>query len=354
VAAVVVTLMAIQVPANAAVVNGTSITQATLNADLSAIANSPDYQCYLNANQAVLSNGQSTLPPIHGAGGNTGAYSMPFVIHTLDQSITEQVVFQLAAERNTVITTADTANAKTDLTSAINSTLSAVTGSQFACQGVTADSIYASLPPSFVDDIVHVQAASEAIASSEPGSGVTTADIQRYFDAHRKALATTCVTLIPSSTQAAAQQIVDQVHSGTDFGTLAAQAGNAQQGCSNAAASQVIADVADVPVGEISGVINYPSSGQYLVVQVNQRTPASLPAAANVVRGLLLQHGQPGAEAAILAATHRAEVAVNPQYGRWTPASATIGIVEPLTPPASSVLNPAANEAYPPNTPPGG
>ena len=54
------------VPSNAATVNGVSISQQQVNSDLNAIAHSPDYQCFLNAEEAVATGGQTALPPIDG------------------------------------------------------------------------------------------------------------------------------------------------------------------------------------------------------------------------------------------------------------------------------------------------
>jgi hypothetical protein len=44
---------ALAVPTKAATVNGAVISQQTLNSDVSAIAGSAYYQCYLNAQEAI-------------------------------------------------------------------------------------------------------------------------------------------------------------------------------------------------------------------------------------------------------------------------------------------------------------
>ena len=65
----VVAWAALAVPTNAAVVNGSAISQASLNADIHAIAGSAEYQCYLNSEAYLSSNGsQVGLPPVTGAG----------------------------------------------------------------------------------------------------------------------------------------------------------------------------------------------------------------------------------------------------------------------------------------------
>ena len=64
---------AFSIPSNAATVNGTNISQQDLNSDVSAIANSAYYQCYLNSEEYLSSEGSEEAPPVLGAG--TGQYA---------------------------------------------------------------------------------------------------------------------------------------------------------------------------------------------------------------------------------------------------------------------------------------
>ena len=57
---------AFTIPKNAATVHGTAVTQNQLNADVTAIAKSPDYQCYLNAQAYLESMGQQITAPVVG------------------------------------------------------------------------------------------------------------------------------------------------------------------------------------------------------------------------------------------------------------------------------------------------
>jgi len=54
---------AFSVPSNAATVNGATISQHDLNSDVNAIAGSEYYQCYLNSEAYLSSNGSQQLPP---------------------------------------------------------------------------------------------------------------------------------------------------------------------------------------------------------------------------------------------------------------------------------------------------
>ena len=94
---------AFAIPSNAATVNGASISQQSLNSDLTAIANSPDYQCYLKAEQAIESNGEVKLPTVDGAGQTDTGGSHPTVTTTfadnyLDTEILHQLILELAAK----------------------------------------------------------------------------------------------------------------------------------------------------------------------------------------------------------------------------------------------------------------
>src|SRR5271166_4873963 len=64
----VVAVAAFRIPSDAATVNGTGISQSTLNADLTAIGRSTGYQCLLNAQVAVQTNGQSPAIIVYGSG----------------------------------------------------------------------------------------------------------------------------------------------------------------------------------------------------------------------------------------------------------------------------------------------
>ena len=50
---------ALAIPTNAAAVNGTSVSQAQLNSDVHAVAGSPDYQCFLNSQTYLESQGSA-------------------------------------------------------------------------------------------------------------------------------------------------------------------------------------------------------------------------------------------------------------------------------------------------------
>src|SRR3984957_16903447 len=122
---------AFSIPSNAATVNGTSISQADLNSDVSAIANSAYYQCYLNSEAYLSSEGSEEEPPVLGAGAGQDAGDHPtattaFVASYLETDIGHELALQLAAERHVSVTPADLVTARADLTGQISDVMSEI------------------------------------------------------------------------------------------------------------------------------------------------------------------------------------------------------------------------------------
>ncbi len=119
---------AFAVPTNAAIVNGVAISQDTLNSDISAIAGSPDYQCYLNSEDYLSSNGSQTswLPGqrrrarARTSGDNPTANSTRSSPNYLDTEIGHQLVRQLAATRHVTVTPAQLTEARASLINQID------------------------------------------------------------------------------------------------------------------------------------------------------------------------------------------------------------------------------------------
>ncbi len=340
---------AFAVPRNAATVNGTGITQSALNSDLSAIAGSPSYQCYLLAQEAVRTNGQGTLPAVQGAGA--GTYSTAFTDYWLGQMVNAQVIEQAVAARHSTVTAADVSAARSDLTASISSTIGEVSGTQLQCP-VTASQVLASLPSSFVNEQVQLQAASEALLAPT-SAGVTETDLRRYFEAHQSHFDTLCVSGIIASSTATASQLRAEVESGTPFAQVArtsstdtaSAAKGGALGCFTPAEptyASLETDVGSLGVGQVTQPLAG-GNGEYVLLEVTKRTPGSFSAVQSVVRKALLQSGEQHAGAVITAALRRSTVWVDPRYGTWTRRSATLGVVPPTSPPADTLLSPTVN-----------
>jgi hypothetical protein len=338
--AAVVAAAAFAVPSNAATVNGAGVSQDTLNADLAAISGSTAYQCYLYANNYVAGGGQATYVPVTGRG--QGTYNATFVAEWLSKLINGQFISQLAAERHVTVGAADVSAATGDLTNSITSTIAQAAQSGVSCAG-SGTSILAAMPASFVARQVQMQATANAVLASEPGAGISTADIARYFAAHKASLATTCITLVETSSEAAAAAIRTQVLAGTPIAQAAGSNGSVSSGCATPAQASILQSVADVPVGGISEPLPYQSSGSYVLIQISSRTPGTIRGSASIIRRLLLQSGEARAAAALALAARHADVSVNPRYGTWTP-KGSASITPPSSPPLTALLSGTADK----------
>ena len=170
-------------PTNAAVVNGSAISQASLNSDINAIAGSAEYQCYLNSEEFLSSNGsQVGLPPVTGAGkgqneGDNPTATSAFVATYLDTVIGHELVEQLAGKHNVTTNSTQVADARSSLTNQITGVMQQVAQTaqgqnpKFSCGSanpLTGQQVLDSLPSWFADEQVQFVATAERAAGG-PG-----------------------------------------------------------------------------------------------------------------------------------------------------------------------------------------
>jgi hypothetical protein len=347
---------AFAVPSNAAVVNGVTITQPQLNADVSAIANSHGgvYGCFLNAEEVVATDGESGLPPINGvapdsSGGTHRVATTAFTAAYLDTVIGHQVVFGLAAKRHLVVTKQDLTTAHTQLVSQITAIMQDVSGSQYACAAsaaapLTGNQVLASMPSSFIEQEVRFDATVSVLEETEAGVGSSTAGLEKYFAAHRSLFDTTCFTVAGYSSAADAQAAAAKVTATTPFSQIASQvSGGGPQGCDILyGITQQLptgSNLQSLPLNTVSAPISY--NGSYLLVEITARTPTPFATAKSEVQGAVQSAGSATAQKVIEAAEGKASVSVDPRYGTWTPKTAQT--IPPVAPPVDEVLNSAAN-----------
>jgi hypothetical protein len=351
---------AFAVPTNAAVVNGSAISQESFNSDVSAIAKSADYQCYLNS-QEYLSSGGGQLVPVTGAGtgqnpGDHPTATTGFAATYLDTEIGHEIVLQLADQRHVTVTPADLVSAHTALTNQISSVMGQVaqtaqgTNPRFTCsvtgQPVSGTEVLASMPASFVNQEVEFVATVTALQEDLAGIGSSGADLQRYYEAHASRFDTACFTVAVYQTEAQATAAAATVASGTPFSQVASQAQQGgPQGC--IVLSDIAADLpsdptlVSLPTGTVSPPID--DNGTWLLLQITSRTPTSFARAKPSVSRSVQSLGTKATETALTAAERHASVSVDPRYGVWAPNQAVIAV--PFTPEPTDILNASANEA---------
>lgn len=345
---------ALVVPSNAASVNGVSISQQQVDSDLNAIAGSSDYQCFLNAETAVGSDGETTLPSLSGTAPIGEAGSRPtvtaaFVANYIDTVILHQVVFSLAETRHLRVTPGALAAGRQDLTAQTNEILSEVAGSKFACASgsgtLTAKEVLASMPPSFVDTNARFEATVNVLEDDLAGVGSSEADFQRYYANHASDFDKACFTVAAYSSETEAEAAVAQVSSGTPFSTVAASAsgGESSGKCyilSGVAASLPTgSNLENLALNTVSSPIA--DGSNYLLLEITSRTPTSYATARSDVESAVQNAGAAKAGTAIEAAEKKADVTVDHRYGKWKASSAEV--LPPSSPAAVDVLNPSVN-----------
>jgi hypothetical protein len=352
---------ALSIPSNAATVNGSTISQQDLNSDVSAIASSAYYQCYLNSQAYLSSNGSQQLAPVTGAGTGQYAGDHPtattgFVANYLETKIGHQLVLQLADERHVNVTQADLKTARANFTSQISQVMSEILQTQqgqdvrYGCsltgQALTGKQVLDSLPASFVDEQVQFIATATALQEDLAGVGSSEADLQNYFTAHSAKFDTVCLTAAVFPSESAAQDAAAQAAFGTPFSTVAsntASSGGGALGCDVLAdlESKLPSDagLGDLATGAVSGPVN--DNGTYLLLQITSRTPTPYGKAEAAVANVVQVAGSAATQKALTADERQSSVSVNPQYGVWVPVSASV--LTPLTPEPANVLNAAAN-----------
>jgi hypothetical protein len=352
---------AFAVPTNAAVVNGSAISQDSLNSDIRAIAGSAEYQCYLNADAYLSSNGSQALPPVVGAGkgqneGDNPTATSAFVATYLDTAIGNELVTQLATKHSVSTSSAQLADARAALINQITTVMRQVaqtpqgqnpTFSCGAANPLTGEQVLASLPSWFVDDQVQLDATASALQEDLAGVGSSEADLQAYYEEHRAKFDTVCFNAVAYTDQASAQAAQAALNSGTPFSQVAGSA--AQSGTIPCTPLVVVAGELGTSISTLDGVAPGQASapinvnGNYVVLELSKRTPTPYATVKPIVAQAVQQVGAPATQSAIRAAERRATVSVDPRYGTWVPVSASV--FTPFTPVKSDVLNAPANEA---------
>jgi PPIC-type PPIASE domain len=344
------------VPSNAAVVNGTAISQQSLSDDVSAIAGSADYQCYLNAQAAISSQGQAQLPPVSGAGkgqgGQNATATTAFAGQYLDSQVGHELVLQLAATHGITVTPAQEADARAAYEQQISNIMAQAAqqtnNPRYTCgatQPLTGQQILSTLPASFVDEQVQFFATLQALQEELSGVGTSPAELQAYFEQHRSMFDTVCWTGALYSNVDAANAALQQAQT-TPFSQVAAQSQGGPQGCLPLPVIQSKLP-SSIKLDQLAtGTVSFPvaiGNGEYVLVQVTKRTPTSYQAARSIVAQVVQQNGSARAQRAIQAAERRASVSVDPRYGVWVPVRAQVLV--PFVPAASDILNASANNA---------
>lgn len=315
--------------ADAAHVNGTTITEQHLDSTLTAIRKNSDYTC-------VLSSATGGLVT---AGAGKGTYATAFASSILTTLVEERALAKAVADQHLVLG----GFARTVSVQALQAQLAPPQGSSCTASG---SAVLSSLPSSYRNFLVDLQAEQAVLLANGAGVALTKAGMAAYAKAHPKATSLECVSAIEVSSKAEATSLATQVRAGASFATLAKKhsldqasaASGGALGCvlPSQIASSLGKTVAALGPGQVSAPVPFGSS--YVIFQLTARKPAPPAEVANAV----LQSQASKDTAIITAALQKVHVRVEPRYGSWKKVSGVWQVVPPKGPPSTLLANPAA------------
>jgi hypothetical protein len=346
------------VPTNAASVNGITISQNSLTADVSAVAHSKLYFCFLNGEQLVATQGQDAAPNVFGAGlqsddGPYTAVNSAFVATFLNTEIGHDIGFQLADQDHLMVTRAELATARTELDTQVTSILRELQANNISCPGATSTTtgaeVLKTMPSAFVNNLVKYDATVSLLEEKLSGVGSSTQDLQKYFYEHNGDFEEACYSVATFTSMADAQAAAAQATPGSSFDTVIAAAtaaggGGGAQGCpiKYQITSQVPASngLASLALNTVSTPIA--DGNDYVLLEFTKFTQSPFSTALAEVKLAVQSLGVPKIRTAVGQAEERANVSIDARYGTWTVKD--LAVLPPTSPSKLEVLNPAVNQ----------
>ncbi|MGH9079667.1 MAG: peptidylprolyl isomerase [Acidimicrobiales bacterium] len=348
----------------AASANGSAISAADLNTQLSTFETTNAGGCLLE-----LENPQLTTQASQGAGGS-GTYTMAFTDAVLKNQVGDLLVGQYAASRGVSISQDDLTKAASDFEATLDGEASsavqqsAASGTLSLCQttdggAVTGAQLLAGLPGAIRDEQVRNEAFDEKLLAM--GADLSDAAVAEFYAANQAQFTADCVSDIATDTQAHAQQLVAQLDAGVSFAAVAkassldsqsAAAGGAL-GCdfTQTQVEQAL-QLQNVPTGQPLTPMQDQSTGRWVIYEVTSQSVQPLSAATAVIRQELLRttDNLNRVNREVVGFAHRSDISVDPRYGTWK----GLTIVPPHGPPDRYLLSAAPTATLPTGSLPSG
>lgn len=344
--AAAVAFAGLYLPSDAATVGAASVSRQSLDSDLSAIAGSPDYTCYLSEERQLTSG---TTLPFLGAGtasAKGGIYDAKFVDDWLSSMITDEMTARLLAADHLHVTRRDVSVARGVLVRRMNRVLAQYardTGSPSAGCGGSAQAVLSSLPGWFAAQQTREEAEQAVLDAHAVGSGLSSARVSVYFTRHRRSFERDCLDVIVVRTRGAARQVESALAHGATFArearassvTPSSAANGGSVGCGVLGGSFLSAAVGQLAVGRVAPPVH--GGGAYWVVRLASRSPVPLASVRSTVVTAVLEAGQHRADAELAAALRSSSVGVDPRYGTASAHHLTLVLPAPSPPPGAEV-----------------
>ena len=352
--AVVASVTGCDLSTPAAVVNGNTISQSQLDTAISAVSDNPTAQC---AASVLTSAGGGTLPTIRGAGDST--VTTQFAAFELTGLVQQAIETNALARRHAHVTPSDVAAARQDYEAQVSAA-----SSQYGSPcNLTGSNLVDRLPAQFVTQQAQALALQERLEEVTGRVDVSTAALRSYYDTHHALVTQECLNLIVANDQASAQAIHDQIAAGTTFAAASQGSGtspnsppsgvgpclypSAVTGELGQATAGILASLADGQLAAPQGIpvadqVTGSTSTVWVVLGMRQHQLVPFSDVEGGLRRLLLQQGQSGLTSTLTRAAVGVSVDLDPRYGTW---SARRGVVTPVPPAASLLLNPSVDQS---------
>ncbi len=351
VVAAAVALAGFYLPSSAATVGGTSISRQSLDSDLSAIAGSPDYTCFLSEERQLTSG--KTLPFL-GAGTpdvKGGIYDSTFVDDWLASMITTQIDAEVLAGHRLHVTPADLVIARRVLADRITQVLdqyARVVGSPSPGCGGNGRTVLSTLPGWFVREQTGEEADQIVLDARAAGAGLSQPALMGYFVSHRRSFDRDCLALVLVRTKSAAAGVEAALARGTSFAqeaaavsvTSSSAARGGSVGCGFVGDTFLATAVDHLGVGGTTTPVHV--QGAYWIVRLTSRSTVPFATARSSVVTAIIHAGQRRADAELTAALRGVSVGVDPRYGTAAHHRLTLVLGAP-SPPGTSEISTVAN-----------
>lgn len=308
----------------AAKVNGVTISEGSIESDLSAIDHNAPLKCIISANQQ----------PIAGS-GRTGTFSSSFTASRLTSSVLGRIVQSELARRHVGVSSLATLAAQNEIASLF-------AGQTSCTQNPTAT--VQAFSPALRASLIEPQAAIDTLSAQLGGAPLTVRGVATFARANPTVASDQCISVIFTNAQSRAVSLRTAIAQGAPFATVAkassiestSAARGGAIGCiaANSLPSPINTTVTALKIGAVSGPLAYTANGvvYYLLVEVTARK-ASLTTAAEAE----IARGASAESALVTRRLSEAKVEVNPAYGKWSNAGGPFQVV-PNSGPAGKFL----------------
>ena len=329
----------------AAKVNGTRISQDDLDQELNVILD----------NKQLLEGIESQLGPGEAVRGKgKGTVDSSFAARLLTRRIFLELIHQEVRRRDLNVSPAQMEEAEAQ-----------------AQQQFGDPELFKKFPQTYRETVIRSNAEVGVLQADVAKSGVTDADVQKFYDENAEQFRGRCVSHILVDTKEQADQLKAQIDGGAPFGDVAAANSKDNQGPTGGSAAQggslgcfepgqpmqfvpEFKSVAEtLPPGQVSAPVQS-QFGFHIIKVTDQRT---FPEAQQEIRQQLgAERAQSGFDELLLDLVSKAKIEVNPKYGRFSKDPASLGVIAPEAPKLSQTTTtaPFGFTPQPGAQPPGG